>query len=112
MTVAAGSAIYLALEDCERSGPGSGRGHSAKRTPELQQTVGVSAPSPSRLVGRTAERDEIGVRMSLAGEGVGGLVRLRGEAGIGKTALAEEAAVDARRRGFDTAWSGCWQTAA
>lgn len=72
----------------------------------------MSVPSLSRLVGRRAERDEIGVRMSLAAKGVGGLLRLRGEAGIGKTVLAEEAAVDAKRLGFDTAWSGCWQTAA
>ena len=72
----------------------------------------MSAVSSTRLVGRAAERTEIRTRLALAEQGVGGLMHLRGEAGIGKTAIAEETAIDARSRGFDTAWSGCWQTAA
>ena len=51
-------------------------------------------------------------RLSLAEHGVGGLVVLVGEPGLGKTALAEHASVVARQRGFSVGWAACWQTAA
>jgi len=64
------------------------------------------------LVGRAAEEREVEARLSLAERGVGGLVVLVGEPGLGKTALAERASVAARRRGFSVGWAACWQTAA
>jgi hypothetical protein len=64
------------------------------------------------LVGRAGEEREIEVRLSLAEHGVGGLVVLVGEPGLGKTALAEHASVAALRRGFSVGWAACWQTAA
>ena len=64
------------------------------------------------LVGRASEEREIEARLSLAERGVGGLVVLVGEPGLGKTALAEHASVAARQRGFSVGWAACWQTAA
>ena len=64
------------------------------------------------LVGRGGEEREIEARLSLAQRGVGGLVVLVGEPGLGKTALAEHASVAARQRGFSVGWAACWQTAA
>ncbi len=64
------------------------------------------------LVGRASEEREIEARLSLAERGVGGLVVLVGEPGLGKTALAEHASVVARQRGFSVGWAACWQTAA
>ncbi len=64
------------------------------------------------LVGRASEEREIEARLSLAECGVGGLVVLVGEPGLGKTALAERASVAARQRGFSVGWAACWQTAA
>jgi tetratricopeptide (TPR) repeat protein len=66
----------------------------------------------SVLFGRASEEREIEARLSLAERGVGGLVVLVGEPGLGKTALAEHASVAARRRGFSVGWAACWQTAA
>ncbi len=73
--------------------------------------VGVMDASPM-LVGRASEEREIEARLSLAERGVGGLVVLVGEPGLGKTALAEHASVAARQRGFSVGWAACWQTAA
>jgi hypothetical protein len=64
------------------------------------------------LVGRAGEEREIEARLSLGERGVGGLVVLVGEPGVGKTALAEDAVVAARGRGFSVGWAACWQTAA
>ena len=62
--------------------------------------------------GEQVRSAEIEGRLSLAERGVGGLVVLVGEPGLGKTALAEHASVAARRRGFSVGWAACWQTAA
>ena len=40
--------------------------------------------------------------------GRGGLVRLGGETGIGKTRLAEELAETGRRQGTIVLWGRCW----
>jgi hypothetical protein len=73
--------------------------------------IGVIDASPM-LVGRASEERGIEARLSLAERGVGGLVVLVGEPGVGKTALAEHATVAARLRGFSVGWAACWQTAA
>lgn len=46
--------------------------------------------------------------LSAASEGSGGLVLLRGEAGIGKTTAARDVATSARRRGVTVRWAACW----
>ena len=66
--------------------------------------------SGARLfVGRERERAEIGAALARAAAGQGALVLLTGEPGIGKTRLADEAADDARGRGFDVVWGRCWE---
>ncbi len=59
------------------------------------------------IVGRDSERDLI--RSALIGttRGAGGLVVLEGEAGIGKTRLAEEATAMAEAQGWRSAWARC-----
>ena len=64
------------------------------------------------LIGRAGEEREIEARLSLAARGVGGLVVLVGEPGLGKTALAGHAGLVARGHGFSVGWAACWQTAA
>jgi len=46
--------------------------------------------------------------LAAASDGSGRLVLLLGEAGIGKTTAAREAAASARRSGFGVRWSACW----
>jgi class 3 adenylate cyclase/tetratricopeptide (TPR) repeat protein len=58
----------------------------------------MSAPS---FVGREAEVRQIDAQLDITGqEGTGRIVYIRGDAGIGKTRLLEEAAPAARQRGF------------
>lgn len=58
----------------------------------------MSAP---RFVGREAEVRQIDAQLDITGrEGTGRIVYIRGDAGIGKTRLLEEAATAARQRGF------------
>jgi hypothetical protein len=61
------------------------------------------------FVGRARERAEIGAALARAAAGQGALVLLTGEPGIGKTRLCDEAADDARGRGFDVVWGRCWE---
>jgi len=62
-----------------------------------------------RLIGRDAERTSILDCMNHAASGRGGLVVLSGDAGIGKTRLAEEALDAARSRGWQTLVGRCSQ---
>jgi hypothetical protein len=64
------------------------------------------------LIGRKGELYEIDARLSVAQRGIGALILVAGEAGVGKTALVEQAALRAKERRFEVAWAACWQTAA
>jgi DNA-binding winged helix-turn-helix (wHTH) protein/tetratricopeptide (TPR) repeat protein len=60
------------------------------------------------FVGRTRERAILVEALQNALEGRGGVVTLRGEAGIGKTRLLEEIAAEARSAGARVLWGACW----
>jgi len=60
-----------------------------------------------RLIGREAERAQLLQIMQEARSGCGSLILLQGDAGVGKTRLAEEALVMARRLGCQTLVGRC-----
>ena len=55
------------------------------------------------LVGRSAEREALGGLLARAAEGYSGALVLRGEAGVGKTALLDETVAAAAAAGMQTA---------
>jgi len=74
----------------------------------------VSAATPPSLgrralIGRDREREELVAALESAGAGRGALYLLSGEAGIGKTTLADELELKAKERGFCAAWGRAWQ---
>ena len=64
-------------------------------------------PGAESLVGRTIEMAQLRVALDLAAGGRPAVVVVGGEAGIGKTRLAEAAAEVARSAGWAVAWSRC-----
>jgi hypothetical protein len=61
------------------------------------------------FVGRTREFRQLMQLLSAARRGYGQVVMISGPAGIGKTRLAEEVALRARRRGVHVAVGRCWR---
>src|SRR6476660_788564 len=61
------------------------------------------------LVGRRLAIGALRSAVDAAAGGAGGVVLLAGEAGMGKTALASEAAAYARARGAEAVWGTCWE---
>ena len=61
------------------------------------------------LVGRRLTVDALRSAVDAAMAGAGGVVLLAGEAGMGKTALAAEAAAYAKARGAAAVWGTCWE---
>jgi DNA-binding SARP family transcriptional activator len=74
-----------------------------------QADDGFRRPSHASFVGRAAELDELvsGVKDAIAGQAR--LFLLVGEAGIGKSRLAEEAVACARAAGAQVLWGRCWE---
>src|SRR5436305_12596931 len=70
-----------------------------------------SADAAGTLVGRARERALLGKQLADALEGRGRLVLLGGEAGIGKTALAEALGREALDRGARVAVGRCYDLA-
>jgi len=64
------------------------------------------------FVGRERDLAELDAVLTLATAGRGELVLIAGEAGIGKTRLAEMAAERAHAMGMQVAWAGCWEAGA
>ncbi|MCA1832922.1 MAG: AAA family ATPase [Actinobacteria bacterium] len=68
-----------------------------------------SAQAPSDFVGRERDLAELSSRLDDAFGGRGRLVLLSGEAGIGKSRLAEECGRIASDRGAQVLWGACWE---
>jgi tetratricopeptide (TPR) repeat protein len=68
----------------------------------------VTGADSSGVVGRQRELASLDVALHAARSGNGRLVLLSGDAGIGKTRLAEEAMRRAVDDGFAVAWASCW----
>ena len=85
--------------------------------PSLDPPQTGSEPAPvhagrlaaGAFVGRTPELATLEAALADAEAGRGRLVVLAGEAGIGKSRLADELASRAKRRGVHIAWGRCWQ---
>ncbi len=76
--------------------------HQGEAIPQHHLQAGVSSSTLAQppLVGRSAEMDRLAAQLSRAARGQGCALFLAGEAGIGKTRLAQEALALARERGF------------
>jgi predicted ATPase len=61
------------------------------------------------LLGRNREMAALRRALASASQGRGRLILLSGEAGIGKTRLADAFAVEAREQGARVAWGRCWE---
>src|SRR6266508_3936762 len=81
---------------------------------ERSGSVAGVAPQepPDVLVGRARELTAITAAMAAARRGAQRVVHLVGEAGIGKTALAEHAAALASGQGWVVAWGRAWDAGA
>jgi DNA-binding SARP family transcriptional activator len=83
----------------EEEGEAENRASTVRRQP--------SAPHPQPLVGRERELSWLADVLDDAAAGRTGWVVLSGEAGIGRTRLAEEFAARASSAGFAVAWARC-----
>ena len=88
-----------------------GAGHHGRGANRLQPAlVAGSVPARAGLVGRDRELGELATAWARAGGDESGVVLVVGEAGIGKTRLAEAAAADAAATGAVVLQSRCYET--
>ena len=99
----------LGWRDGNLARPGAGRnGHSAGSMHPAP--AARSMPARARLVGRDRELGELAAAWAQAGGDGPGVVLVVGEAGIGKTRLAEALAADAASAGAMVLQSRCYET--
>lgn len=79
------------------------------RPPEGAQMGQCFPPFVMPFVGRHKELEMMRGLLLRVGEGQGGLVLVGGEAGVGKTRLADEVSKLARATGLDVFWGRCWE---
>ena len=79
------------------------------RVAETSERHASDAASRDAVVGREQQLDQLraGLNSAIAGQPV--LFMVGGEAGIGKTRLADEFAQEARNRGARVLWGRCWE---
>ena len=81
--------------------------HPDLAAPPPALTQRAEHPDRVAFVGRRAEQVELGAALDRALGGQGQLVLIAGEAGIGKTRIAEELCAEARSREARVAWGRC-----
>ena len=86
--------------------------HSANRHLRARPTVEAMATSRPAPIGRERHLRELHQLVEGAVAGRGSVMVLVGEAGVGKTRLAEEGAYLAQSAGAHSAWVACWDNAA
>jgi tetratricopeptide (TPR) repeat protein len=87
-----------AVASVRSAGPGEARPAGAE-----------SVSSRERVVGRGEQIDQLRSGLDAAVDGRGVVFMISGEAGIGKTRLADELAREARGRGAQVVWGRCWE---
>jgi class 3 adenylate cyclase/tetratricopeptide (TPR) repeat protein len=75
--------------------------------PPLRAPKGT--PADASLVGRDGELAQLVDALERSFAGLGRLILLSGEPGIGKSRLADELATEAVRRGARVIWGRCWE---
>jgi DNA-binding SARP family transcriptional activator/predicted ATPase len=81
----------------------------AQLRPELAHDPTGRRDGAAVFVGRRRELDQLDAVLADAQRGRGRLVLLSGDAGIGKSRLADELATRARRAGARVLWGRCWE---
>lgn len=100
-----GSAAQAGQSTPDRSAPALPTAQGSG--PEPGPGARPAAAAGTGLVGRRSERARLRDALGAAAAGRGGVIVLEGEAGIGKTRLAEEAAAMAHGKGWRVAWNRC-----
>lgn len=80
------------------------------RVESIRQPRGVRQLTP--FVGRDSSRNQLRLLLEYTWRGRGAAVMIGGEAGVGKTRLSQEIAVEARQRGFGVLTGHCYETQA
>jgi DNA-binding winged helix-turn-helix (wHTH) protein/tetratricopeptide (TPR) repeat protein len=101
-SVAARAATREAATDARESEPDA-------RPPAAAKPNSPAAVRGAALLGRERELRELGERLSELELGVGGVVLVTGEPGIGKTSLTEALASQASERGIEVIWGRAWE---
>jgi DNA-binding CsgD family transcriptional regulator len=70
----------------------------------------MTGPGKDQYVGRSGQLDEVAGLLRSTGQGRGALLLLSGDAGMGKTRLAEESTRLAEEAGLAVGWGQCVQT--
>ena len=97
-----------ALQALERAILNHDPGLDPPRTDSTPAPAHAGRLAAGAFVGRTIELASLQAALADAEAGRGRLVMLAGEAGIGKSRLADELASGAKRRGVQIAWGRCW----
>jgi DNA-binding SARP family transcriptional activator/tetratricopeptide (TPR) repeat protein/chloramphenicol 3-O-phosphotransferase len=88
-------------------GTSVGSGARIRRSSQDHAAEEPAEGTGGRIVGRRSERARLRAALTAAAGGDGTIVLLEGEAGIGKTCVAEAVAEQAAADGWQVAWSRC-----